>query len=584
MAESRKPSKSVVLRGIPASPGIGIGKAFVFKEEALSYVFRALRKEEVRKEVQRFRLAVAKTRTEIIQSRDKVLKVLGKTHAALIDVHLLILEDALFSKDIEKKIAQELMNAEAALVAVLDNIGRTFSQVSDEYFRQRKDDIMDVGKRVMRHLLGRQGMSLSQLSERSAIVAHDLSPSDTLSLREDLTEGFATDIGGRTSHAAIVAQGLEIPAVVGLKDITSRVSTGDLIIIDGNEGLVHINPTMASLENYRKAREIQLAEARELEKLRDLPAQTKDGHRVVLACNLETPEEVKAALGHGAEGVGLYRTEFLYLNRPHTPTEEDHYENYRMVARQMLPYPVIIRTVDLGGDKLMELGITGFDNEQNPFLGMRGIRLCLRHPELFKVQLRAILRASVEGKLKIMYPMITSLEELRDANRILDEVKRELNGKNIPYDRNIEVGVMIETPSAAMIADLLASETDFFSLGTNDLIQYTVAVDRVNENVASLYNPLHLAVLRLIARVIDAGHQAGKWVGMCGEMAGDPMVTKILIGMGLDEFSVSASALPKIKKRILQYNYEDAKQLAQEILQSKDQDTLLKRLSASKDK
>jgi phosphotransferase system enzyme I (PtsI) len=582
MADSRPPTKSLVLRGIPASPGIGIGKAFVFKEEALSYEFRALNRDEVRKEIQRFRLAVGKTRTEILQNRDKVLKVLGKSHAALIDVHLLILEDALFSKDIEKKITQELMNAEAALVAVLDNISRTFSKLGDEYFRQRKDDIMDVGKHVMRHLLGRPGVLLSTISERAVIVAHDLSPSDTLSLREDLAEGFATDIGGRTSHAAILAQGLEIPAVVGLKDITSHVNSGDILIVDGNEGLVVVNPTMAALENYRKAREIQIAESRELEKLRDLPAQTKDGHRVVLASNIESPEEVKAALGHGAEGIGLYRTEFMYLNRTDVPSEEDHYENYRAVARQMLPYPVIIRTVDLGGDKLTALGIDGHDNEPNPFLGLRGIRLCLRYPELFKSQLRAILRASVEGKLKIMYPMITSIEELREANRILAEAKRDLNSKNISYDKTIQVGVMIETPSAAMIADLLAQETDFLSLGTNDLIQYTVAVDRVNENVASLYNPLHIAVLRLIARVIEAGHQAGKWVGMCGEMAGDATVTKILLGMGLDEYSVAASAIPKVKLVLRECNYEEAKKLAQDVLQAKDQESLMKRLSSFK--
>jgi phosphotransferase system enzyme I (PtsI) len=582
MPESRSSSKSIVIRGIPASPGIGIGKAFVFKEEALSYIFKALSRDEVRKEIQRFRVAVGKTRTEILQSRDKVLKVLGKSHAALIDVHLLILEDALFSKDIEKKITTELMNAEAALVAVLDNIGRTFSKLGDEYFRQRKDDIMDVGKHVMRHLLGHQGLLLSQLSERSIIIAHDLSPSDTLSLREDLAEGFATDIGGRTSHAAILAQGLEIPAVVGLKDITSQVASGDLLIVDGNEGLVIVNPTMAVLENYRKAREIQIAESRELEKLKDLPAQTKDGHRVVLASNIETPEEVKTALGHGAEGIGLYRTEFMYLNRTDPPNEEDHYENYRSVARQMLPYSVIIRTVDLGGDKLVPLGITGHDNEPNPFLGLRGIRLCLRYPELFKSQLRGILRASVEGKLKIMYPMITSLEELREANRILADVKRELSGKNIPYDQGVEVGVMVETPSAAMIADLLAAEVDFLSLGTNDLIQYTLAVDRVNENVASLYNPLHLAVLRLIHRVIEAGHKAGKWVGMCGEMAGDATVTKILLGMGLDEFSVAASAIPKVKLLLRQNNFEEAQKLAQDVLQSKDQESLLKRISSFK--
>ena len=582
MADSRPPSKSIVLRGIPASPGIGIGKAFVIKEEALSYAFRALSRDEVRKEIQRFRLAVSKTRTEILESRDKVLKVLGKSHAALIDVHLLILDDALFSKDIEKKITQELMNAEAALVAILDNIGRTFSKLGDEYFRQRKDDIMDVGKHVMRHLLGHEGLQLSQLTERSIIVTHDLSPSETLSLRDDLTEGFATDIGGRTSHAAILAQGLEIPAVVGLREVTSQVATGDLIIIDGNEGLVIINPAMSVLENYRKAREIQVAESRELEKLKDLPAQTKDGHRIVLASNIETPEEVKAALGHGAEGIGLYRTEFLYLNRRSVPSEEDHYENYRSVAKQMLPYPVIIRTVDLGGDKLMPLGIAGHDNEPNPFLGLRGIRLCLLYPDLFKTQLRAILRASVEGKLKIMYPMITSLEEVREANRILDEVKRELSSKNIPFDKTIEVGVMVETPAAAMVADLLITEVDFLSLGTNDLIQYTVAVDRVNENVATLYDPLHLGVLRLIERVINAGHAAGKWVGMCGEMAGDTTATRILLGLGLDEFSVAASAIPKIKGLMRQYSFEESRKLAQDILQSKDQASLQKRLSAIK--
>jgi phosphotransferase system enzyme I (PtsI) len=575
-----KQTKPVILRGIPASPGIGIGKAFVFKEEALSYVFRALGRDEVRKEIQRFRQAVMKTRTEIIQSRDKVLKVLGKSHAALIDVHLLILEDALFSKDIEKKITQELMNAEAALVAVLDNIGRTFSKLGDEYFRQRKDDIMDVGKHVMRHLLGHTGIMLSQLSDRSIIIAHDLSPSDTLSLKEEYTEGFATDIGGRTSHAAILAQGMEIPAVVGLKDITAQVNTGDHLIIDGNEGVVIINPSMATLENYRKEREVQLAKSRELEKIKDLPAQTKDGHKIILASNLETPEEIKAALGHGAEGIGLYRTEFLYLNRSQAPTEDEHFENYRTVARQMLPYSVIIRTLDIGGDKLGPMGIDGFGDEPNPFLGLRGIRLCLRYPELFKTQLRAILRASVEGKLKIMYPMITSLEELREANRILDEVKRDMNTKNIPFAKNIEVGVMVETPSAAMIADLLSAESDFLSLGTNDLIQYTVAVDRVNENVASLYNPLHLAVLRLIERVVTAGHDAGKWVGMCGEMAGDPAMTRILLGMGLDEFSVAASAIPKVKMILRETSYEECKKLADDVLRSKDQESLMKRLSS----
>jgi phosphotransferase system enzyme I (PtsI) len=431
-------------------------------------------------------------------------------------------------------------------------------------------------------LLGRPALLLSQLSERSIVIAHDLAPSDTFALRDDLVEGFATNIGGRTSHTAILAQGLEIPAVVGLKDITSHVKTGDLLIVDGNDGLIIINPTMTTLENYRKVREIQLAETRELEKLRDLPAQTLDGRRVVLASNIEAPEEIKTALGHGAEGIGLYRTEFLYLNHQNLPTEDEHFKNYSAVARQMLPYSVIIRTIDLGGDKLMPLGVSGVNEEQNPFLGLRGIRLCLRYPDIFKTQLRAILRASVEGKLKIMYPMITSIEEVRQANHILSEIKAELKLKNVAFDPSIEVGVMVETPSAAMIADILAKEVDFLSIGTNDLIQYTLAVDRVNENVANLYNPLHLSVLRLIGSVVEAGHKAGKWVGMCGEMAGDPTFTRILLGLGIDEYSVPAAAVPKIKSLLRDSSWKDSKTLAQEVLQLSDHEAIRKRLLASK--
>ena len=410
----------VVLRGIPASPGIGIGKAFILKEEALSYVFRSLSKDEVKKEIQRFRTAVLKTRNEFVQTREKVLKVLGKSHAALIDAHLLILEDALFSKDIEKKITQELINAEAALVAVLDEIGRTFDKIGDEFFRQRKEDISDVGKRVMRYLLGHQSAPLSQLTERCVVVAHNLGPSDTLSLRDDLVEGIVTDIGGRTSHTAILAQGLEIPAVVGLKEVTSHAQPGDLVIVDGNEGLVIVNPSIATLENYRKVREIELAELRDLEKYKDLPARTTDGRQVVLAANIESQEEIRTALSHGAEGIGLYRTEFMYLNRKDLPSEEEQVQNYAGVARQMLPYAVIIRTMDLGGDKLTPLGVTGIPQEQNPFLGLRGIRLCLKFPDIFKTQLRAILlhlkRASHRSvrRLQRQIPFTRDLGVLRE--------------------------------------------------------------------------------------------------------------------------------------------------------------------------
>jgi phosphotransferase system enzyme I (PtsI) len=397
-------------------------------------------------------------------------------------------------------------------------------------------------------------------------------------MRENLIKAFVTDIGGRTSHTAIVAQSLEIPAVVGLRNITGQVRDGDRVIVDGAQGIVIINPTDEMVANYRREQDIQLVQMRELEKLRDLPAQTTDSHRVTIAANIDNPEEVKSVLNHGAEGVGLYRTEFLYFNRTTLPTEEEHYENYRKVAQKVLPYSVIIRTVDLGGDKLSNLGLEGITTENNPFLGLRAIRLCLKYPSLFKTQLRGLLRASKDGKLKIMYPMISGINELREANKILEETKAELRKEGKAFDENIEVGAMIEVPSAALTSDLIAKEADFLSVGTNDLIQYTLAIDRVNENVASLYEPLHLSILRLLKTIVDAGHNAGKWVGMCGEMAGDTNFTMILIGLGLNEFSVSAAQVPKIKKIIRSVSLLEAKSLVHEILNSTERDEILKKI------
>jgi len=568
---------TLILHGIPASPGIAIGKVFLLEDDEFCLIQREISKDETKKEVTRFREALAKTRAEMLATQEKIYKTLGKEYARLADAYLLILEDPLITRDVVKRI-NEGVNAEYALFRILDKVTRSFEMIDDEYFRERKHDIQDVGKKIFAQLLGKERRSLSEISSESIVVAHNLAPADTISLRENLVKGFVTDIGGRTSHTAIVAQSLEIPAVVGLKNVTAQVIEGSSIIIDGNQGMVILNPSLEILENYRREQEIQLSQVRELEKLRDLPAQTTDGHRVVVAANIDNPDENKSVLKHGAEGIGLYRTEFLYFNRQTLPTEEEHYKNYSQVAQRMLPYEVIIRTIDLGGDKLSGMGLEGFTAENNPFLGLRAIRLCLKYPAIFKTQLRGILRASAEGKIRIMYPMISGVVELRAANKILEETKEELKKEGKKFDENIEVGCMIEVPSAALTADIIAKECDFLSIGTNDLIQYTLAVDRVNENVASLYEPLHLSILRLLKNIIDSGHAAGKWVGMCGEMAADPSFTMVLLGLGLNEFSVSPVQIPKIKKIIRNISLLEAKALVADILLSPDNETIIKKI------
>jgi len=460
----------------------------------------------------------------------------------------------------------------------MEQVVKYFDLIEDEYFRERKHDIQDVGKRIMRHLMGPMRHSLAQINKPVVVVARNITPADTLTIHEGTIQGFVTDMGGKTSHAAILSQTLGIPAVVGLRNITATVKTGEMIILDGNQGIVIVNPSQEVLLNYQREKEIELKTSQELEKLRDLPAQTRDGTRFILAANIDNPQEAKLVLRYGGEGIGLYRTEFLYFNRTDLPSENEHYENYRQVARKMLPYRVIVRTVDIGGDKIASLGGMDLPPERNPFMGLRGIRLCLRYPEFFKVQLRAILRASAEGRLGIMYPMISGVEEFLAANRILAEVKEELRQRKIPFDENIPVGAMIEVPSAAMTADIIARQADFLSIGTNDLIQYTLAVDRVNENVADIYEPLHISILRLLKKIIDAGHNAGKKVAMCGEMAADPNFTAVLIGLGLDEFSVSPPAVPKIKRTIRSLELVEAQKLAEEIFNAPSRDIIIQQI------
>lgn len=567
-----------MLKGIPASSGIAIGKVFLFlEEEDLSIYPRSLNQEEIKNELRRFREAVSSIRQEILQTKDKVLRTLGKEHSRLIDAHLLILDDPLLTRDVPKKITSSALNADWVVYEVTEKVIKTLETVEDSYFRERTEDILALRRKIIRYLFGKEKTFLINLPGNAIVIAHNLAPGDTVNLKEEKVIGFATDVGGRTSHTALLAQSFEIPAVVGLKNITRQVKNGDALIIDGNEGVVIINPDDRTVKIYQEKLNEYLYKKEELQKLAKLKATTLDGHLINLAANIERPEEIELALRYGAEGIGLYRTEFLYLDRTDLPSEKEQYENYLRVAKNVYPHSVVIRTLDLGGDKLFPqiAGLEGISlMERNPFLGLRSIRFCLRYPEILKVQLRAILRASAEGKLKILFPMVSRIEELQQVKKILEETKQSLREENIPFDEKIEIGVLIEVPAAALITSLFAEEVDFLSIGTNDLIQYTLAVDRGNENVANLYEPAHPSVLRLIKQIIVEARHAGKWIGTCGEMAADPVFTIMFIGMGINGLSVPASVVPKVKKIIREFSYSEAERLAEEITSAEDKKTI----------
>jgi phosphoenolpyruvate-protein phosphotransferase (PTS system enzyme I) len=552
-------------RGIAASPGIVIGKAFVLSQEDFCVKKRKVPDDEIEQEITRFQEALNITKQELISIRDKVNSRLGTKHASIFEAYLLVLEDPMLVGETIDRVKKEKINIEYAFNQTIAKFVNVFTTMGDEYLRERGRDIQDLGKRVLHILLGEKKQILTNLKQEAIIVANDLTPSDTVQMREEKILGFITNMGGKTSHTAIMAQSLGIPAIVGLKDITTKIQSGDRIILDGYEGIVVINPTQATLEEYEKRNKKYQEIQKQLHKLRDLPAVTMDGREVELAANIEIPDEVEMVQRQGAKGIGLFRTEFIFLNRSDLPSEEEQTRIYRGIAKKIAPYPVIMRTVDLGGDKFIEQ--LGTSAETNPFLGLRAIRLCLKYPEMFKTQLRAILQASTSGNLKIMYPMISTVEEVRKANHILEQVKEDLKREHIDFDPHIEVGAMIETPSAALTADVIAKEVDFMSIGTNDLIQYSLAVDRGNEKVAYLYEPLHPAILRQIKHITEAGHREGKWVGMCGEMAGEPELTLILLGMGLDEFSMGSGAIPKVKKIIRGSTMNQAKEMVNTILE-----------------
>jgi phosphotransferase system enzyme I (PtsI) len=547
-----------VLKGIPASPGIAIGRAYTYVKE-LKVVDRGASGINVEKELKRFKEALEKSRGQLVKIKDKTLRKLGQKEAEIFQAQFLMLEDPAFITEVENRIKSG-KSAELSVQEVVKKFVATFDSMESPYFRERAADIRDVGERVIRNFIGEYQVSLANIKEEVIIVAKALTPSDTASLNPKKVLGFATDLGGATSHTAIIARELGIPAVVGIGNVTEKVQHGDLVIVDGHKGLVLINPDQETLNQYLG---INLRVKKHLEELKSfssVPAKTKDGHRVEVAANVGVLNEVEYALSYGADGIGLLRTEFLYLNRNSLPTEEEQFEAYRSVAEKMGKKPVIIRTLDVGGDK--PLPYLQIPEETNPFLGWRAIRICLAKPDIFKTQLRAVLRASTYGNLKIMYPMIASLRELQNANKILNEAKMELKSDGIPFNEKIEVGMMIETPSAAIMAGLLAKEVSFFSVGTNDLTQYVLAVDRTNQNVSGLYDALHPAVLRLIKKTVNAAHAEGRWVGICGELACDLVAIPILVGLGLDEFSMNPSSIPEAKKLIRSISYSEAKEIA----------------------
>ena len=554
-----------MITGIPASPGIVFGKALVLKEEKIVLDTQKISEDQIEGEVARFYAGREAAVEQLNSIHQRALKSLGEEKAAIFEGHLMILEDEELEEEIIDYLRSNKVNASVAASKIIDQQVEMLSEIDDEYLKERAGDIRDIGNRLIKNILGMHIVDLGDITEESILVAYDLTPSETAQLNLEKVLGFITDIGGRTSHTSIMARSLELPAIVGTNNVTARVNTGDYLILDAVNNRVYVNPTQAEIDEL-KTLEAKLAEEKtELAKLKDLPAVTLDGHKVDVVANIGTIRDCEGAHRNGAEGVGLYRTEFLFMDRDQLPSEEEQFIAYKEVVEAMEGRLVVLRTMDIGGDK--ELPYLNLPKEMNPFLGWRAVRIALDRREILHAQLRAVLRASAFGKLAVMFPMIISVEEIRELKSVLETLKAELRAEGKAFDENIQVGVMVETPSAAVNAKFLAKEVDFFSIGTNDLTQYTLAVDRGNELISHLYNPMSPSVLGLIKQVIDASHAEGKWTGMCGELAGDERATLLLLGMGLDEFSMSAISVPRIKKLIRHVNYQEVKALADEALQ-----------------
>lgn len=557
--------RTFILKGIGVSPGIVIGKAYIYDRLNTQISFYRLRdKSIVAQEIKRFKTALKDSEKQLLEVKNKLYELAGREPLYIIDVHIMILKDRMFINHTVQNIKNMHINAEWAVKITMDRYREIFEKVEDEYLKGRVSDIRYVGQRILRNLSGDKKEDIPKIDGKGIMIAVDFSPADTAQMMINKVQGFATDMGGKTSHTAIVARAVDIPAVVGLESITKIVRTNDDIIIDGSSGLVVVNPDPEMIKVYEdKRRHFEKAQANYL-KYAKMPAITKDNYKVEIGGNIEFIEEIPSVISHGAEGIGLYRTEFIYINKEQLPTEEEHFSNYKSVVSAEGLQWATIRTFDLGGDKFYS--DPRLAKEMNPQMGLRAIRFCLKEVELFKVQLRAITRASAFGKTRIMFPMISGVEEIREAKKIFFEVKNDLVEKGIPVGDSIEIGVMIEVPSAVIIADELAKEVDFFSIGTNDLIQYALAIDRINERVTYLYEPLHPAVLRLIKQVIDIGHRAGIRVAMCGEMAGEPVYIMILLGLEIDELSMNPLAIPRVKKFIRGSTLKESKALLEKVM------------------
>jgi phosphoenolpyruvate-protein phosphotransferase (PTS system enzyme I) len=569
-------SNEVRFRGAGVSSGIARGVVHVVYDDLDDVARYHIEPSQIPNEIARFETALVQTRVQILEMQQKIAEAIGTKDAAIFDAHLLVVEDRTLIDEVLRRLEAEHCNVEWIFQEVASNYSETLGKIDDPYLRERALDIQDVTKRIVHNLQGKAPKAFTAIAEPHILVAHNLTPSDTATMNRELVLGIATDLGSRTSHTAIIARSLNIPAVVGLHDATERLETGQHVLLDGYTGVVIVDPTIETLSYYGEIEIRKGQVAKKLGELRETKSTTRDGRHIVLSANIELPTDVEAVAANGAEGIGLYRTEFLYVNRDTLPTEEEQYETYRKVAERVAPDPLIIRTFDLGGDKLA-VGTVDLGDELNPFLGWRAIRFCLENIDIFKTQLRAILRASAVGNVKVMFPMISGLEELRNAIKVLKECAGEVKREGHELNMRTEVGAMIEIPSAAISSEMLAREVDFFSIGTNDLIQYAIAVDRGNERIAHLYEPTHPAVLRLLKMITDAAHANNIWVGVCGEMAGDVALVPLLLGLGVDELSAGATLVPRVKRAVQSLAIPECQQLVAEALKLETPSEILAR-------